>query len=205
MAVTSTENPQLYVGTANVIAGQTRGCEVWQLNGTEWSPIVHDEGEIASGFNDGRTIGARSIIEYPEGSSNVVVGTYNVQKLYHEEKGCEVWIREQPLTISKSDSVSHDKALEQHPQFPVRFCLFQNYPNPFNPVTTIEFGLPEPGYVTADIYNILGAKVTTLFAGYKPAGYHKLTWNASGFASGIYFFRLTAGEQALTRKMHLLK
>ncbi len=88
---------------------------------------------------------------------------------------------------------------------PADFALAQNYPNPFNPSTTIEFSLPEKAHVTLDIYNLLGQKVATLSDGDYSAGVYSVVWRAENAASGIYFYRLNAGAEVITRKMALLK
>ena len=88
---------------------------------------------------------------------------------------------------------------------PESYLLFQNFPNPFNPVTTIRFGLPKESKVNLSIYNILGEKLESIILGQKPAGYHKVTRDASNFASGIYFYRLQAGDFVQTRKIVYLK
>jgi len=88
---------------------------------------------------------------------------------------------------------------------PLVFALGQNHPNPFNPSTTIEFALPHAGYVTLKVYNVLGEEAAALIAGEHLAGTFKATWDASGLPSGIYFYRLTAGEYVETEKMILCK
>jgi hypothetical protein len=88
---------------------------------------------------------------------------------------------------------------------PTKYALFQNYPNPFNPSTTIEFALPHAGFVTLKVFNVLGKEVATLMAGEHAAGTFKATWDASGLPSGVYFYRLTAGEYFQTQKMVLMK
>jgi len=85
------------------------------------------------------------------------------------------------------------------------YTLRANYPNPFNPVTTIEYTLPKSGEVNMIVYNLLGQEVTRIIDEVQQAGYHKVTWDASNFASGIYFYRLQAGDFVRTRKMVLLK
>jgi len=91
------------------------------------------------------------------------------------------------------------------PDLPGDFALFQNYPNPFNPETTLEYTLISPGKVSLIIYNLLGQEVARLVSEVQQAGYHKVIWDASNITSGIYFFRLQAGDFVLTRKMLLLK
>jgi hypothetical protein len=87
---------------------------------------------------------------------------------------------------------------------PDRFGLSQNYPNPFNPTTTIEFSLPVAAEWNLTIYNILGQQVER-FGEKSEAGYHKIEWDAGRYASGVYFYRLMAGDYSATKKMILLK
>ena len=88
---------------------------------------------------------------------------------------------------------------------PQRFELTQNYPNPFNPTTTIEFYLQNPGYTTLAIYDMLGQKIATLAAENLNSGRHLYQWDASGMASGIYYYRLTAGNFTAVKKALLLR
>jgi len=88
---------------------------------------------------------------------------------------------------------------------PTKYTLLQNYPNPFNPSTTIEYTLQHSGEVSLIIYNLLGEEVTRLVSGEPGAGYHKVDWNASNLSSGMYFYRLQAGDFVQTKKMVLLK
>jgi hypothetical protein len=88
---------------------------------------------------------------------------------------------------------------------PENFSLSQNYPNPFNPTTTIEYTIPQAGLVTIKIYDILGREVTTLVNEEKDRGVYTINFDASQFASGLYFYRLQAGSFIETKKMILLK
>jgi polyhydroxybutyrate depolymerase len=88
---------------------------------------------------------------------------------------------------------------------PSEFALFQNYPNPFNPKTVIRYVLPVTCHLDLSIYNVLGQKVATLVNKKQPAGSYKVEWDASGFASGVYYYQLVAGDNALTRKMALIR
>lgn len=88
---------------------------------------------------------------------------------------------------------------------PKNFDLTQNYPNPFNPTTTIEFSIPREANVSLKIYDVLGKEVATLVNEQRAAGTYILNWNASNFSSGLYFYRLTAGEFTETKKMFLVK
>ncbi len=88
---------------------------------------------------------------------------------------------------------------------PDNFILEQNYPNPFNPATAINWKLSTGSDVDLSIYDLSGRKIATLLNEVQPAGYHSVKWNAAGYNSGIYFYRLTAGEFADTKKMVLIK
>jgi hypothetical protein len=88
---------------------------------------------------------------------------------------------------------------------PDDYRLEQNYPNPFNPSTTIRFGLPRRSDVQLTVFNTLGQKVATLAQGEEDAGYHAVRFDASGFSSGVYFYRIQAGKFVQTRKLLLLR
>ena len=88
---------------------------------------------------------------------------------------------------------------------PNRFELYQNYPNPFNPSTTVKYDLPKPSIARIEVYDILGRKIATLVDETKKAGSYQIIWNASRFASGVYFYRLEAGDYSATKKLLLLK
>jgi parallel beta-helix repeat protein len=103
------------------------------------------------------------------------------------------------LLVGTTSVRHHDTVL------PARFALEQNYPNPFNPTTTITYQLPVDVRVTLRVYDILGREVLTLADGQENAGYHSITLNASGFTSGIYFYRIQAGVFSQTRKLVVLK
>jgi hypothetical protein len=93
---------------------------------------------------------------------------------------------------------------------PDKFTVHQNYPNPFNPVTSIKYAIPEASNVTIKVYNMLGQEVRTLVNSKKEAGTYSVNWNGedgSGnkVSSGAYIYRVTAGENIVTKKMILLK
>ncbi|HBC46069.1 MAG TPA: hypothetical protein DCZ43_03385, partial [candidate division Zixibacteria bacterium] len=88
---------------------------------------------------------------------------------------------------------------------PTSFTISQSYPNPFNAQTTISYSLPKASEVSLDIFDILGSKIETLRTGHQEAGEHQVIWNAGDKPSGIYFYRLKAGEREETNRMVLLK
>lgn len=91
------------------------------------------------------------------------------------------------------------------PTLPKTTQLFQNYPNPFNPITTISFNLVKDQFITLDIYNIKGERVTQLAKGNFSAGKHLLQWDGNGVSSGVYFYKLKAGSYLKTMRAVLLK
>ena len=97
-------------------------------------------------------------------------------------------------------------------EIPAEFKLHQNFPNPFNPTTAISYQLTAVSYVTMEVFDLLGREVGTLVRGIQSAGTQTVTWNASTFPSGVYYYRLqarpVAGQTAAfieSRKMVLMK
>jgi len=93
---------------------------------------------------------------------------------------------------------------------PKNYRLLQNYPNPFNPSTTIEFQLPQSSFVTLAVYNVRGQLIRTIVKQKMPAGSHSIIWdgkNESGerVGSGVYVYRIQAGDFQKTKKMLLIR
>jgi uncharacterized protein (TIGR02145 family) len=107
----------------------------------------------------------------------------------------------------KTQAVFNDftTSVELVMNIPASYILFSNYPNPFNPSTYIKFSLPERMNINLDIYNILGQRITRLYEGKLEPGTHEITFDASHLPSGVYIYRLQAGEFVESRKMLLLK
>jgi M6 family metalloprotease-like protein len=88
---------------------------------------------------------------------------------------------------------------------PTIYVLQQNYPNPFNPSTTIRYGLPKRSHVTLTVFNVPGQQVAQLVNGEMESGYHAVKFDASGLSSGVYFYRLRAGDFVETRRFLLIR
>lgn len=108
-------------------------------------------------------------------------------------------------TVTGYVNVQLTSVREQVDETPTRFQLFQNYPNPFNPSTRIPFTVQVSGFTSLKVYDVLGREVATLVNEVKAPGHYEVTWNAAGFSSGVYFYRLRAGEFVATRKLVLLR
>jgi len=88
---------------------------------------------------------------------------------------------------------------------PEEYSLSQNYPNPFNPTTTIEFSIPQSGNVKLKVFNSIGEEVATLVNDYKEAGTYQVDFNSKNYTSGIYLYKIEAGNFSSIKKMILLK
>ncbi|HUF10235.1 MAG TPA: T9SS type A sorting domain-containing protein [Rhodothermales bacterium] len=96
-------------------------------------------------------------------------------------------------------------AVEDEAELPARIALVQNFPNPFNPSTRIQFAIPNAEDVLLKVFDMAGREVTTLIDGSRPAGTYNVTLNATDWASGVYVYRLQAGDRQIARRMILLK
>ncbi|MEX2477218.1 MAG: LamG-like jellyroll fold domain-containing protein [Gracilimonas sp.] len=106
------------------------------------------------------------------------------------------------LTITSAQAVTN----EQLSELPTSVELQQNYPNPFNPTTTIQYGVPEAGEVSLEVFDMLGRKVATLInRESKSAGRHTVQFDAARFSSGMYIYRLKAANTVVTKKLTLIK
>jgi len=124
--------------------------------------------------------------------------------------GCEGWGSWNNGTWDFTTDAPTDVAEIDSPELPEQFVLSQNYPNPFNPETRIEFALPQASHVTMDIYNVLGKRVRRLVNERLSAGWKVITWDGcddqgNSVSSGVFFYRMAAGDIAETKKMVLLK
>jgi hypothetical protein len=101
--------------------------------------------------------------------------------------------------------LSPPSAVEQADVIPAAFSLAQNYPNPFNPSTTLEFSIPKSSHVVLEVFNVLGQSVARLVDGAMSAGTYRTAFDASNLSSGVYLYRLKAGEFVQARKMVVMK
>jgi photosystem II stability/assembly factor-like uncharacterized protein len=107
------------------------------------------------------------------------------------------------LTVAKDSTYFTDVETEHN--YSVRYTLSQNYPNPFNPTTKINYSVPQFGLVTIKVYDLLGEEVATIINEEKNRGNYEIDFNGIGLPSGIYFYKLTAGNFSETKKLVLMK
>lgn len=187
------------------------------------SSVENPEVELVGAFVDGQCRGvARPVYVEPLNEYLVYL------MVYGNEDGERISFRAfgagagPDLKISKSTEFVVDGVLgtpespytltvyDESTFIPETYSLSQNYPNPFNPVTTISYGLPEDGFVQIGIYDVTGKQVRTLVAEYQFAGTYSVTWQGENdqglmLPSGIYFYRMNAGEFQQMHKLVLLK
>lgn len=179
----------------------------WQSNdGTAGSGVesatVFVSKDGGAYFSVGTTT-ADSVVFLPGGGSH----RYSFYVLANDYVGNVESARPTPVTSDIVNGVAENTSV------PTEFSLSQNYPNPFNPTTTIEFSFAKKARATLRVYDMLGRELATLLDEDKAAGRHSVIWDASAVSSGVYFYRLTAGDASTgsvqsfvqTRKLLLLK
>jgi outer membrane protein assembly factor BamB len=188
---------RMYIGTSNNMLhciSLIDGSEIWiyVTSSSIECPILFQNGRIYFGTMDGKVISltdpAYNKIKESSFVSNNVWNTF---------QGNNFRTGNQADIASKLESYDH--------KFPESFSLKQNYPNPFNPNTTIVFDLPKTIEVSLKVFNILGQEVATLISGRLSAGSYSYEWDASNLTSGVYLYRLQAGDYVNTRKMVLMR
>lgn len=121
------------------------------------------------------------------------------------ELGSEPVVFRNQLIFDESPVSGGEVSVGADEAVPASLTLYQNFPNPFNPTTTIQFDLPEAGAVSLEVFNLKGELVETLLNEELSSGSHKLIFDAAGYSSGVYFYRLNAEQSVLSRKMVILK
>jgi len=177
------------------------------FDGTEWKPLLDGYDASANGnwldaYNSGSS-----------GNSSMFV-SHTINLLDFFNAGDTVLIRFRLFTDQYTtgwgwliDNVSiQEQLVDVNTDYvPTTFALNQNYPNPFNPSTIISFSVPKLADVALEVYSITGELVKVLMKGNLNAGSYEAKFNASQLSSGVYFYRLTAGDFVQTKKMMLIK
>jgi hypothetical protein len=120
---------------------------------------------------------------------------YEINGLFWREPGDTVGLGALPESVEEPVTVGA----------PLSHLMARNYPNPFNPTTTIRYSIPVSGHVNLTVYDLQGREVAVLVNGIQTAATYAVTWDGSAFPSGVYFCRLTAGNETFTGRMMLLK
>ena len=127
-------------------------------------------------------------------------GTYSVTLAATNSNGSDNLVKQCYITV-----VTNIGIVNNNNQIPDKFSLSQNYPNPFNPVTNIKFQIPNLSNVSLIVYDMLGKKVTNLIDKQLNPGTYTVDWDASDFPSGVYFYKMTAGDFIEIKRMVLVK
>jgi hypothetical protein len=199
-------------GSANLFAGTSGGLFLSTDNGTSWTEVNSGSYRLSalavSGTNllagtDGggvflSTNNGTNWTPVNTGLTNTYIYSLAVSgtNLFAGTGGSGVWRR----PLSEMTGV-----VQRHSDAPTQFTLHQNYPNPFNPSTTIEYQIPKQSLVAMKIFDLLGRQVATLVNEKQGAGTYSVQWNATGFSSGVYFYRLEANERKEIKKLILMK
>ena len=133
-----------------------------------------------------------------------VTGSYDVYLKFRGTGTDKLFIL-QSLVFKDNSHPETSVGETRNGQPPDRFGLGQNYPNPFNPTTRIKYSVPQKGYVSLKVYDLLGREVTTLFDGIQSSGEHVATFEGGNHASGVYLYRLSEGTTEATKKFVLIK
>jgi hypothetical protein len=176
-----------------------RGLQIELTGSGATTPISLLDGQLDLLYGESGS-GLRVGLLDLEGEAVIQAGTQKVIELPGEFEVTEAIMSDMNhYDIAASIGASNGTTL------PTEFALSQNYPNPFNPSTEISFSLPNASDVKLEVYNVMGQKVAVVVDEYLQAGEHTALWDAGSFSSGVYFYRLEAGEFVETRKMVLLK
>jgi hypothetical protein len=175
-------------------------------NDLSWEPAAEEDFRYYRVYRDDSEA-------FTPGPGNLVHQTAAPAWTDPDYDGSDVYYKVTSLDFAGNESEPASAATttgEDLPGVPTEFDLYQNSPNPFNPSTTIRFDLPVAGPVRLDIYNVKGERISTLVDRHMTEGRKEVTWEGrdmegGALASGVYFYRLVAGDFVQTRKMVLLR
>lgn len=165
-----------------------------KTNGEWWNIASYNM--VTAGEGDGIPHNDAFIIGNQQDNGGLVLYDYVTGELHMTDITIQFSSLELPLTTGVEDNDVF---------IPDAYSLAQNYPNPFNASTTIKYNLPEPGFVNIDIYDIMGRKIQTLVSQDQTAGSHSVVWNASNVSSGVYLYKIVAGDFTQTKRCNLIK
>ncbi|MEW6652394.1 MAG: C39 family peptidase [Bacteroidota bacterium] len=125
--------------------------------------------------------------------------------IYDKTSVTQAWFTKGGIAYTFYPAGSIVSVVGQSSEIPANFELYQNYPNPFNPTTTIRYQIANSGFVSLKVYDMLGKEIAVLVNETKYPGIYEVNFDASGFSSGVYVYRLHAGSQSQTKKLILMK
>jgi len=198
--VTETEIHQSFVEDTNFVA---LGLDTWNESASSNASF-----KAATGITYDLLFTARDILVAYYGNASaydrsVVVGADGLVK-YKGNTYVNIGYQDVVATI-ESELALLSTSSENEFELPSSLHLEQNYPNPFNPSTTISYRLANPSNVKLQIFNVLGKEVATLVNEFQSQGDQSISWNASQVPSGLYIYRLTAGNEVFSKRMLLIK
>ncbi len=199
---------QFHVTDAYIEMSVPNGGEVWAMGTSQiirWETNISDSVRIDL-LNDQQfvmtidtTSGNPSAFDWMI-PTNLTVGPNYKIVVVSMEDGAVVDTSEGTFSIDPATGIE-----TQDTEIPDEYKLSQNYPNPFNPLTRIEFAIPNDEFVNLTVYNMLGKTITTLVNERMPTGNYEINFDASDLSSGVYFYRLTAGNFVNIKKMVVIK
>ena len=175
--LTNTSVQSLAVSGTNIFAGTQGGVFLSTNNGTSWTAVNH-------GLTN------TSVLSLAVSGTNIFAGTWGNDIF---EAAISDLLNYTDIGPTKTENTAQS------------YFLFQNYPNPFNPSTMINYSVPKSSMVTIKVYDVRGREVEKLVNEEKPAGIYSINFNASDLSSGVYFYKMQAGNFVETKKLILLK
>lgn len=200
--VDTTSAPGFLIPPTNLVGVKTFLYKKWYDNSdTTWAFDPHSDINQSWPINENMSYTNNTL-------KTAAMGSFPLGDLYHW------WPGQYPAWKAQSAAehanitymLTHTVGVEQQqPNVPGEYTLDQNYPNPFNPSTQINYTVPQRGYLTLKVFNVLGQQVSTLFDGVRQAGSYVATFDGSKLASGVYFYRLQSNNVSITKKLVLMK
>ncbi|MCR9131822.1 MAG: alpha-amylase family glycosyl hydrolase [bacterium] len=179
----------------------------YSLNGSfKYFRLEHSDTDVVAIGNFGVTQTTRTV-DFTEGGVWYDFFNTTTIDVNNDTKQAEFTLApgEYRLFTTKEFNKSVSSEIEVSDDAPTAYNLYQNYPNPFNPSTNITFDVAKSGFVSLEVFNMLGQKVADLVQEPKVAGSYTVSFDASGLSSGVYIYRLRSGNVVKTQKMMLLK
>jgi hypothetical protein len=197
-----------WLNYSNLTLQSPNGGEVWVVGETEeitWTDVNVYDVKIELSVDNGSSwltlaestpnTGTYSwIVEAQDSSDQCLIRITNV------DDGLVTDVSDDVFTIDIVTGVDNEEQ-----GIPSEFSLSQNYPNPFNPVTLIKYQVPEASMVSIKVYDVIGREIAVLVNEVKNPGNYQVSFDSKNLASGIYFYKMVAGDFSSVRKMNLLK